>query len=98
MDARRTVDAPGVAVNRGDLLGQPRIGQGPIRWRPVPPSMKARAINSKDPAHRSNGEVGLLALDKRVHLAYRPSVSLAKKAAAFFRISRSIPERSVLPA
>jgi Flavin-binding monooxygenase-like len=37
-----------------------------------------------------DGVVGLLRGDEREHLAYRPSLSFAKKAAAFARISRSI--------
>ena len=52
--------------------------------------MKAGAADPEDAAHHGDGKVRLLRGDQRVRLAYRPSFSLAKKTAAFRKISRSI--------
>jgi hypothetical protein len=73
-----------------DPLRQPSILERAIGRRTALPVMKAGAVHSEHAAHHSNGKVGLLRGDEREQLAYRPSLSLAKKTAAFARISRSI--------
>jgi hypothetical protein len=52
--------------------------------------MEAAAAHTEQPAHHGDGKARLLRGDEREHLAYRPSLSFAKKTAAFERISRSI--------
>ena len=89
MDPRRPIDAATLLVNALDLVGQPRVGQRPVRGRPALPVMKPRAADCQHATHHGDGKVRLLRGDQRVALAYRPSSSLAKKTAAFRRISRS---------
>src|SRR5205823_3967892 len=64
--------------------------QRPVRRRPALPIVEAGAVDLQHAAHHGDGIVDLLRGDKREHLAYRPSLSFAKKTAAFERISRSI--------
>jgi hypothetical protein len=84
------VDAPGAigAIRLGvDLLDpvrQPRVGERPVGRRSTLPVVKARAVHAEHPAHQRDREVGLLRRDERERLAYRSSVSLAKKARDFF--------------
>src|SRR5215203_2413858 len=73
-----------------DPLGQPRVGQRPVGRRPALPVMEAGAVDAENPADHSDRKGGLLRGDERERLAYRPSLSFAKKTAAFARISRSI--------
>src|SRR5215207_6552310 len=90
VDPRGAIDAPAGRVDPFDLVGQPGVLERPIcRW-PALPGIERGAVHSEHAAHDGDGIVGLLRSDKREQLAYRSSVSLAKKAAAFFRISRSI--------
>ena len=72
-----------------DLLGQPRVTERPVRRRAALPVVKAGAVHLQRPAHHRHREA-------------RPSASISakisptacrfpgRKAAAFFRISRSI--------
>jgi hypothetical protein len=90
VDHRRPIDTPAGLVDLLDLLRQPRIGQHPVGRRAALPVVKAGAVDAQHPAHHSDGVDGLLRCDERERLAYRPSLSFAKKAAAFARISRSI--------
>src|SRR5829696_6698170 len=90
MDPGRAVNTSARVVDLLDLLGQPSIGQGAIgRW-PALPIVEAGAVDAEHAAHHGDGIVGLLRGDERERLAYRPSLSFAKKTAAFARISRSI--------
>src|SRR5690349_12877477 len=73
-----------------DLLRQPRVAKRPIRRRPALPVMKAGAADPEHATHHRDGKARLLRSDQRVRLAYRPPSSLAKKTAAFRKISRSI--------
>ena len=84
------VHASAVLVDLLDLLGQPRVAERPVRRRPALPVMKAGPADPEHAAHHGDGIVRLLRGDQRVRLAYRPSSSLAKKTAAFRKISRSI--------
>src|SRR5581483_6959471 len=68
------------------LLGEPGIRLGARRWFASPPGIVARTRDAGEPAEQGNGIAGLLRRDEP-HAAHR--VSLAKQAAAFFRISRS---------
>src|SRR5580698_5598310 len=52
--------------------------------------MKPGPAHLQHPTHHGDGIVRLLRGDQRVALVYRPSSSLAKKTAAFRKISRSI--------
>ena len=90
MDPRHPVHAPAPVVDLLDLLGQPRVRERPIRRRATLPVMKASPADAEHAAHHGDGIVRLLRGDQRVRLAYRPSSSLAKKTAAFRKISRSI--------
>jgi hypothetical protein len=90
VDPWRAVHTPADVVDLSDPLGQPRILQRAIGRRPALPVMKSGPAHPEHPAHHGDGKVRLLRGDKRVHLAYRPSSSLAKKTAAFRSISRSI--------
>ena len=96
LDPQLGVDPPGAvgAVRGGvdllDRLAQERVRERPVRWRAPLPVVKAGAIHAQRPAHHRNRIVGPLRRDQREHIAYRSSFSRAKKAAAFFRISRSI--------
>src|SRR5215207_6391218 len=90
VDPRRPVHAPAGVVDLLDLLRQPSILERTIGRRPALPVMEAGAVHTERATHHSDGIVGLLRGDERERLAYRPSLSFAKKTAAFERISRSI--------
>jgi len=90
MDPRRAVHASALSMDLADPLGQPRVLQRAVRRRPTLPVVKSGPAHPEHAAHHGDGKVRLLRSDERVHLAYRPSSSLAKKTAAFRRISRSI--------
>ena len=76
-------------VHTTDLLDQRRVGERPLRRRAPRPRVVARARHAQHPAHHRDVEVALLRVDEPEH-HYRISLpSLAKKAAALFRISRS---------
>jgi hypothetical protein len=85
--------AVGAITDGVDLLdpfGQERVRQRPIRRRWALPVMKAPTVHAQRPAHHSDRIVGLLRGDQAEYHVYRPSVSRAKKAAAFLTFSRSI--------
>jgi hypothetical protein len=90
VDPRLSVDAAAPLVDLFDPLAQLSVRQGAIRRRSALPVMKAGAVHREHAAHHGDGIVGLLRGDEREHLAYRPSLSFAKKTVAFERISRSI--------
>ena len=76
-------------VHTADLLDQRRVGERPLGRRAPRPGVVARARHAQHPAHHRDVEVALLRVDEPEH-RYRISLpSLAKKAAALFRISRS---------
>src|ERR1019366_4698177 len=79
MDPRRAIDTALGVVDLFDLLEQPRVGQRPVRRRPALSVMEAGAVDLERAAEHSDGIGGLLRGDEREHLAYRPSVSQAKK-------------------
>ena len=95
VDARRSVDAPVRAVDLADALGQPRVLARAGRRRPALPGVKARAADAEHAAHRLDRVLGLLRRDEPEDHR-RVSLSLAKKAAAFLRISRSSVSDPVL--
>ena len=82
MDPRRAVHTAAPLVDLLDLLDQPRILKDAIGRRPTLPVVKPGPAHPEHTAHQGNGKVALLRSDKRVHLAYRPSSSFAKKTAA----------------
>ena len=76
-------------VHTTDLLDQRRVGECPLGRRTPRPGVVARTRHAQHPAHHRDVEVALLRVDEPEH-RYRTSLpSLAKKAAALFRISRS---------
>ena len=95
----RTVDAAVVA--RGSRrMRSVRKASLSARWtgaRPLP-AVEGRAVDAEHPAHQRDRVVGLLRGDEPIGIGHRPSLSRAKKAAAFFRISRSCSEGAVLTA
>src|SRR5439155_11877172 len=88
VDTAGAIGAAALAVDLRDPLNQPGISESTIGRRSPLPSVEARARNAEQPAHQRDRVVGLLRRDepKQVH---RVSLSFTKKAAAFFRISRS---------
>src|SRR5215204_4792678 len=88
MDPGRPIDLSIGAVDLADALGQPRVLERPRRSRPALPGVKARAADAQHAAHRLDRVLGLLRRDEPEDHR-RLSLSLAKKAAAFLRISRS---------
>jgi hypothetical protein len=93
MDAASAVGATALAVDDGDPVGEPGVGESAIRRRPPLPGMEAEAGDAKQPAHQRDRVVGLLRRDEPIQ-AHRVSLSFAKKAAAFFKISRSCSSSS----
>ena len=96
VDPGRAIDLPLRRVDRLDLFKQPRVLERPVRRRAALPIVEAGAVDLQRPAHHRDWVVGLLRGDEQEHLAYRPSVSLAKKAAAFFKDLALHPQRPVL--
>ena len=97
--ADRLALLPQVLVHAGAAISPPaRRMRGPHqhpqllvpsrmrRDRPVPPRVEPARRDLQHPTHRAYAEGGLLRLDEREPYTW----SLAKKAAAFFRISRSV--------
>src|SRR5215210_1817271 len=90
VDSRRPVGLSAVSVNARDLLREQSVGLSPSGRRSVSPAVETALGDLQGPAHRTHPVVCLLRLHKRVdHLPARRFSSPAKKAAAFFRISRS---------
>ena len=89
VDAPGAVDAAGAAVDLADALGQERIVKRSLGGRTPLPGVKCLPTHAEHPAHQRDRVVGLLRGDEPVGIGHRPSLSRAKKAAAFFRISRS---------
>src|SRR5205823_1518503 len=86
--ARAAVSFTAPLVDRHDLSCQSRIRANERRSGPFAPCMKPAARDTENVAERRDG-VGLLGEDEReLHV-----FSIAKKAAAFFNISRSICSR-----
>ena len=86
MHARAAIPTPAPLMRGSDQHAQPLVSSSPRRRRPVPPRVEPARRDIEDPTHRSHAERGLLRLDERELY----TCSLAKKAAAFFRISRSV--------
>src|SRR5712691_10306190 len=72
-----------------DLGGELGVTPGPRGRPPASPRVVPTGGDLQDPAHRGDGMVGLLLLHEAIHPYGVAPASLAKKAAAFFRISRS---------
>jgi hypothetical protein len=75
-------------VDLPDPLGEPLVGKLARARRPALPGVVALTRDTNDPAQQGDGELCGLSLDEPEPGQGR-SVSLAKKAAARFRISRS---------
>ena len=88
VDPRRTVDLFRLDVDLTDPLGQLAVGELSRARRPALPGVVALTRDADDPAQQGDGELCGLSLDEPEPRHGR-SVSLAKKAAARFRISRS---------
>jgi hypothetical protein len=86
----RAIGAARGGVDLLDPLDQRRIGQRAVRRRATLPVVKAGAVHPQRSAHHGHREVRPLRLDQREDLSYGSPVSRARKAAAFFRISRFI--------
>jgi hypothetical protein len=89
VDPRGPVHAAALVMDLLDLLGQPRVLKRAIGRRATLPVVKPSPAHTQHAAQHGDGIAALLRGDKREPLAYRPSSSLAKKTAAFRRISRS---------
>jgi len=87
-DPRGTVDLLRLAEDLLDPLGQVTVGELTRAGRPAPPGVEALTGDPNDAAQQGDGELCGLSLDEPEPRHGR-SVSLAKKAAARFRISRS---------
>src|SRR5579862_657145 len=91
---KRPMHAPGavglaaLSVDLLDPLEQRGVGQLAIRRRASLPGVEAGARDAEHPAQLRDRVVGLLRCDESKQ-AHRVSLSRAKKAAAFFKISRS---------
>src|SRR5579863_5275777 len=89
MHPRTAVTTAALGVNRRPLQRQALVLASMRRRRPLAPGVVTRARNVQHPAHQCHRVAGLLRRDKREPHWF----SLAKKAVAFFRISRSIRNR-----
>src|SRR5712691_1144029 len=88
VDPRRPVDPLRLRVHLADPLPQLGIDQGTLARRPALPGVEALTADTNDPAQQGDGELcGLLGDEPEP--AHGRSLSLMKKAAARFRISRS---------
>ena len=83
-----TIDAAEALVDLGDPGGQALILKRPRGRLARLPGVKPGPAHAQDPAHDRDRVLGLLRRDEPED-PHRVSLSLAKKAAAFFRISRS---------
>src|SRR5690606_31495864 len=72
-----------------DVVGELRVRAGPGRGEALPPRVVATSGDTQQAAQGRHRKVFLLRLDEREGRYRIPSLSLAKKAAAFLRISRS---------
>src|SRR3954451_7658700 len=88
VDARRAIQVAVVVVDLADALKQPLVLALAPRRRAVLPRVKARAADAQHAAHRLDRVLGPLRRDEPEDHR-RVSLSFAKKAAAFLRISRS---------
>jgi len=88
VDPRRTIDLVGLGVDLADPLAQHAIGELARARRTPLPGVVALTRHTDDPAQQGDGELCGLSLDEPEPRHGR-SVSLAKKTAARFRISRS---------
>src|SRR5690606_31618157 len=88
-DPRAPVGLPARCMDRRDLLGKLCGLPRSLRRLPRLPRVVAAPRDLEDLAHHADGKVGLL---RRDHFE-GGHVSLAKKAAAFFKKSRSISTR-----
>ena len=86
--ARRAVRAPALGVDPRDDRAEDFVAESPLALRTSAPGIKAGVGDAK---HAAGGaHRGLLALDEPEHrYRLRLPLSWAKKAAAFFRMSRS---------
>src|SRR5438105_7888808 len=89
MNPRTAIAAAALRVDRGHLECQTLILKCVCCGRPLAPGVVSRARNFEYPAHQRHRVAGLLPCDK----SESHSLSLAKKAVAFFRISRSSRSR-----
>src|SRR5216683_2348356 len=89
MDPGAAVAAATLAINRRNFEPQPLIFLAMLGGRPFTPGVVSRARDFEYPAHQRHRIAGLLPCDK----SESHSLSLAKKAVAFFRISRSSRSR-----
>ena len=88
VDPRCTVDLLGLAVDLPDPLAELAVGELPGARRTALPGVEALTRDTDDPAQQGDRELCGLSLDEP-EPGHGRSVSLAKKAAARFRISRS---------
>src|SRR5215218_5353685 len=88
MHARRPVDLAVVLVDLADPDGQPLVLERPLAGLACLPGVKARTADLQGAAHDRDRVLGLLRGDEPEH-AHRLRSSDAKKAAAFFKFSRS---------
>src|SRR4028118_1935056 len=88
MDPRCPVGGSALTVDYLDLLRENGIEAAPLRRRTASPGVVAGARYLEHPAQLRDRVPCLLCLDEAKD-AHRVPSSLAKKAAAFFRISRS---------
>src|SRR3989449_7298058 len=86
VNPRAAVALPALGMDRRDLEAQPVVRPRPGRRRARLPGVEARARHLERPAQQPDRHGGLLRGDEREPHAF----SFAKKAAAFFRMSRSI--------
>ena len=89
-DPRTAVAPLHLPLNLADLLGQDAIGFHAIAQRPRTPGVVTGPRHLQHPAHRGHAPDAGMRLDK----GESHRLSLAKKAVAFFRISRSSRSRS----
>src|SRR5919197_2705991 len=87
VDARSTIGAARGPVELADLLQQLLVGPCPRGGTSLEPGVEATTRDVQDPAQQADRVVSLLRRDEPIP-AHRV-VSFAKKAAAFFSISRS---------
>src|SRR5690606_29864847 len=88
MNARRTVGASAQSVDTHDVFFEHLVLLVAPRGYSLPPRIATTGGDTQQTTHDGDGVTGLLTLHKPKHSYRVRSVSLAKKAAAFFRISR----------
>ena len=89
VNARAAVPLAALRVRRRDLDGELRVRLRPLAARPLLPGVVAAAGDLEHLAQNGDRVVRLLRVDELEHHPF----SFAKKAAAFFNISRSISSR-----